>query len=352
MGEDKERTLDRREVLGKGARLLGGVAAAAAAPGLFLAELSSAEGAKRFRSEPGKLLRVMDPKAVADLPGRYLPDWKTAWTMLEQGLFRLTGKRDLAEAWREFVHPSDVVMLKINCLGMGGRSIYSSPQVVYAVARTLVKAGVAENNVIIQEYKGHHLRAAGYRPNRGSTGIRVMDRDDWDFRRTATAVGSERTRFMKALDSVTAVVNIPVIKDHGLAGVTCAMKNLSHGLVDSPSSFHDRNCNPYIADIVNAPILRDKLRLHVADATWVLYDRGPRGAGRKYLKKHDSLYLTTDPVALDAVAESVIGRARAEAGLPTLTRRGSPPKYIRTAARLGLGIADLDRISLAEERLG
>ncbi|MCH8316042.1 MAG: DUF362 domain-containing protein, partial [Planctomycetes bacterium] len=46
------------------------------------------------------------------------------------------------------------------------------------------------------------------------------------------------------------MVNVPVLKDHGSAGITGALKNLSHGLVNNVSRSHGtartNTCNVFI----------------------------------------------------------------------------------------------------------
>ena len=63
------------------------------------------------------------------------------------------------------------------------------------------------------------------------------------------AGGGPRDRLAGVLDQVTAIVNVPFLKTHNLAGMTCCLKNLSHALVKHPAQFHTGGCKE-VADIV------------------------------------------------------------------------------------------------------
>jgi len=58
--------------------------------------------------------------------------------------------------------------------------------------------------------------------------------------------------------------------------------------------------------------------------------------------------VSTDPVALDAVGADLVEKARAGFGLKSLSDEGRPPAYIQEAAQLGVGIADMQKITLKE----
>ena len=57
------------------------------------------------------------------------------------------------------------------------------------------------------------------------------------------------------------VINMPILKDHRMAGVTFAMKNM-YGVVDRPSTLHANNCNPGVADLNCIPVIRSQGALH------------------------------------------------------------------------------------------
>ena len=80
---------------------------------------------------------------------------------------------------------------------------------------------------------------------------------------------------------VNKIVLLPVLKDHGSAGVTGALKNMSHGLVNNVCRSHstpDTNvCNQFIPQVVSHPIIRKKCVLQIMDGIKGVYQGGPGG---------------------------------------------------------------------------
>ena len=58
--------------------------------------------------------------------------------------------------------------------------------------------------------------------------------------------------------------------------------------------------------------------------------------------------VSTDAVAVDAVAHRVIEERRRELKLPSLSEEGRAPEWLAVAARLGLGEALLERITVVD----
>jgi uncharacterized protein (DUF362 family) len=146
-----------------------------------------------------------------------------------------------------------------------------------------------------------------------------------------------------------------MVKDHSLAGITCALKNATLGSISNPEAFHEnprkeKTCDPMVPELYALAPVRPKFRLIVADALTVLIEGGPRGNPEGIRKLH-SVYAATDPVALDRIAWQALDALRKEAKLVPLAERPLGPQgpkgrpgHVGTAARLGLGIDDLARI--------
>ena len=122
------------------------------------------------------------------------------------------------------------------------------------------------------------------------------------------------------------VINLPILKDHGGAGITFAMKNM-FGVVDQPWTLHANHCDPGVADLNCIPAVRDKVWFTVGDAISSVYDGGP-GFRPERLWYPNALVVAEDRVAIDQTAWQIIEHKRAEAGMPTLEAVGRPPKYI------------------------
>jgi hypothetical protein len=88
------------------------------------------------------------------------------------GLTELTGEKTLANAWASLVSPSDVVGIKINCIG--APRISSSLASIQETIAGLKGAGVKENNIIVWDRSDRELARTGLAVNKGAEGVRVM----------------------------------------------------------------------------------------------------------------------------------------------------------------------------------
>ena len=68
---------------------------------------------------------------------------------------------------------------------------------------------------------------------------------------------------------VNKMVNLGVLKHHQSAGVTIALKNMSHGLVNNVARSHvsrsNNACGMFIPAVVELPVIRRKVVLNVID---------------------------------------------------------------------------------------
>jgi uncharacterized protein (DUF362 family) len=176
--------------------------------------------------------------------------------------------------------------------------------------------------------------------------VRVFGTNE-DFDERLVEWGPSASRFDRVLASeLTAVISCSHLKDHGLAGASLTMKNW-YGAVHNPNKLHDDGCAPYVPHLVACPLVHDKLRLNVLDGSVAQCHGGP-GRAPRWAWPYGGFLASTDPVAVDAVAREVLEARRKEAGLPALAAEGREPRYINEAARLGLGVADLQRIERVE----
>jgi len=141
---------------------------------------------------------------------------------------------------------------------------------------------------------------------------------------------------------------LPILKDHSMAGVTFAMKNM-YGVVQKPQELHAGGCNPSVADLNAIPTVREKVRFTIGDAMSSVYDGGP-GFRPERLWQPNALIVGEDRVAVDHTAWQMLDRKRVEMGMPTFEAAGRPPRYIATAADAAhkLGFDDPSRIHLHE----
>ena len=157
-----------------------------------------------------------------------------------------------------------------------------------------------------------------------------------------------QTKFVRPFTDATAVINIGLIKDHGICGFTGCLKNVTHGSTINPHDFHGHHASPQIANLYAQDIVRSRVRLHIIDGFKLIYDEGPLDVNKRRRVPHEAVYATTDPVAMDVIGWGVVEKWRKENSLPTLKAAEREPAYIRTAGDLGLGVFDKNRITMRE----
>jgi hypothetical protein len=94
-----------------------------------------------------------------------------------------------------------------------------------------------------------------------------------------------------------------------------------------------------MAELNSLPPIREKTRLIVCDALKPLADGGP-GMKPEFIWEYRSVIVSADPVALDYQGWQIIESRRKEIDRPPLAESGRRPKFITTAASLGLGTND------------
>jgi len=256
---------------------------------------------------------------------------------------RAAGEATPTAAMRRLFKPTDVVGIKVNCLG--GRGVSTRPEVALQLAAFLQAAGVPAERIYVWDRTDRELRAAGYVLS-SVKGVRVFGTDE-DFDLRLVEWGPSASRFDRVLAyELTALVSCSILKDHGLAGASLTMKNW-YGVIHNPNKLHDDNCAPFIPHLVACPMIHDKLRLNVVDGAIAQCHGGPARAPR-WAWPYGGFLASTDPVAVDAVAHEVLETRRKEVGLPPLRTEGREPAHIAGASKLGLGTADLARIEKAE----
>ncbi|GAK56077.1 hypothetical protein U27_03039 [Candidatus Vecturithrix granuli] len=301
-----------------------------------------------YAALPASLVITSIHRGLVDANERI--NFRTVRTVVDETLLALTNTRSIQDAWAAIfpkLQSSDVIGIKVNCIN---RRHSSHPEVVYAIAESLsASLHFNPNNLLIWDRTSSELMRAGYEMNTGKSGIRCLATSDgigYD-RHAPVEVGHGKTVHLSKILSqmCTYLINVPVLKDHGTAGLTLSLKN-HYGSIDRPGSCHGGGCDPYIANLNAAPLIREKTALIVCDAIFGIYQGGPMGAPQWIAHQ---ILAGTDPVALDTVGMGLIDVKRQEKGIASVSQRIS---YLHTASRLGIGTNNPDQITTIEQKLG
>jgi uncharacterized protein (DUF362 family) len=211
------------------------------------------------------------------------------------------------------------------------------PQTVAAVVRACLDAGAAEVAVIEYPSRGRgrfcldRCGIAGALAGLPRVAIQVLD-DGSEFRRVAIEGAAELTSvdIAGAVLDADVLINLPAAKAHATARVSFGLKN-AMGLIRDRRALHRMDLDLAIADLARV-IVPD---LTLLDATRALLDNGPAGPGATATPGR--IIAGRDRVAVDAV-----GLTTARFYGQELTPGQVP--HLAHAARIGLGMADLDQI--------
>jgi uncharacterized protein (DUF362 family) len=251
------------------------------------------------------------------------------------------------EAWRRVVNPGEVVGLKVNCLA--GRGISTRVALVEAVCERLQEAGVAAKRIVVWDRLNADLESAGFHPSTNPNRVRYMGNDVLGYESELQIHGDAGSLMCRTITQVCdAVINLPVLKDHGIVGVTMALKNM-FGAIHNPNKYHLNAGDPYVADVYMLAPIRKKMRLHLCDAIVAQYEGGPSFMPQ-WTWPFNGLLVSRDPVALDATGWRIIEQKRAERGMKPLKALRREPTYIARAAGAAyrLGVSDPARIERVE----
>jgi len=276
-------------------------------------------------------------------------DYDRVSSMVQTGICQVTGKLDLAEAWRSLVSPDDVVGLKINCLGRPG--FYNDHVLLRVLKEELVAVGVRSENIIAFDRYTGHLKGAGFTIGQQEDGSWLIATDgsgpgyDGAVAQEFPPHGKDTKEAAPCSKIVTQkiskMINIPILKNHGGAGVTLALKNIAFGIFNHTGSAHDNHCNPYIPYMCSHPVVRQKTVLHILDGLKGQYEGGPGGKAQ-FQWAQQSILMSPDPVALDFIGAGLINQARQQNGKSPISN--GHMSHIFTGAQIGLGHASAAEI--------
>ena len=174
-----------------------------------------------------------------------------------------------------------------------------------------------------------HLRLAAVKAG----GVMVTGNDKKAYRQVEIkgAKVMKQALVHPALLDADVVINVPVLKNHGGATMTCAMKNYM-GVVWDRRWMHKNSLEQSIADSV----LIRKPDLNVVDAYLVMTHGGPTGrSARSRRVKMNSLLASRDILAIDTAAAKLLGVTMPE-----------KRNYLEKAAELNLGESDLKKVRI------
>lgn len=326
---------------------------------------------------PGKVIEAVANNATAEDK----PNPAVISQMVENGITALTGKNPV-DSFALLFDPEDIIGIKVNPVGAG--LISTHLEVVDAIIAWLTAGGVPKKNIIIWDRFDYMLADAGFTPERypgiGIEGLQTMDeaaaagkkQDDsaWldssghhvsennfdlDCYYWADIEGPKDKAYLNQhvfngkysyfgkliTQRLTKIINVPVFKNTG-SGISMATKNIGYGVICNTNRLHQPLFFDVNTEVHAFPAIRDKLVLNITDGLRGQYDGGP-GPAAKFIYPYNRLFFATDPIALDMVCQNLLVAKRKAMQVPT-NEHPRYSEYLRYAERLGLGLADPQKI--------
>ena len=322
---------------------------------------------------PGRVIQISDSKAIV---GNHVSQ-PIVSNMIERGMKELTGETSLRSAWAKFIEPTDTVGIKIN--PSGAPACCSSPEIVREIISGVESVGVPSSNIVVWDRYAYEIDIGSYQ-SLLPPGIRIIGIEDgvgdvsgYDLNVFCEAnfFGEWETRSYMAnvaVQGVTKIINVPTTKDHSASGVTGCLKNLGYGAFNNVARSHRAPysfTNPLIGLMCSAEPLRSKSVLNIMDGMRLVWHGGPLTQVQDFIEQVGTIYVGTDPVAMDTVELQAIENKRRQKGAPSvwdhdpksITMNNEEffhdatknlffrqPGHIAAAGGLGLGVSDLQQV--------
>lgn len=239
-----------------------------------------------------------------------------------------------------FVRPGQTVIVKPNiCHAPAGVEYGTTthPAVVGALVAMALAAGARKVQVMDGPFASRPDEAyarSGIRDEVVAAGGEMVVMSAFAFGDTAIPAGRNIRSWSVYKPALEAdvLIDVPVAKHHGSAGLSLAMKNLMGLLEPNGRGLFHGKLHQNIADLTT--LFRPQLT--VVDAVRTLMAHGPTGGNLADVRQRNTVIASPDIVAADAYAATLFDKQPQDIG------------YIAIGADMGLGSADLKALRIQE----
>jgi uncharacterized protein (DUF362 family) len=187
----------------------------------------------------------------------------------------------------------------------------TNPELVAALVKRCLEAGATKVTVFDHTcdnwqkcYDNSGIAAAARK-----AGATVVPGNDESYYREVDIPGGvvlKKAKIHQALLESDAWINVPILKNHGGAKLSCAMKNYL-GIVWDRRIFHSSDLQQCIADICT---WEKRPTLNIVDAYRIMHQNGPQGKSAADVAVLKSLIASSDIVAVDAAALGMFNQVK------------------------------------------
>ena len=239
---------------------------------------------------------------------------------------------DALGGMERFVKKGAVVVVKPN-IGWDRtpeQAANTNPAVVAALVELCYKAGASRVNVfdVTCNDARRCYENSGIQKAAKDKGAQVYFPDNWNVVKAKFPYETPMQGWTLLRDAVVCdtFINVPILKHHGLTGLTLSMKNLM-GVCTGIRGLMHVDIGPKLVDLTD--FINPELT--VIDATRMLTNHGPSGGNLEDVVSLDKVFATIDPVLADTFACQMVKKDPMSVS------------YLKEAARRNFGLSDMTK---------
>lgn len=220
----------------------------------------------------------------------------------------------------------------------------TNPDLIAALVKKCLEAGASKVTVFdntCDQWQKCYTSSGIEKAAKAAGALVVPANDEKYFKEVSlpNGVKLKKAKIHEALVEADAWFNVPILKNHGGAKLSCAMKNYM-GIVWDRRFFHQNDLQQCIADICT---WQKKPVLNIVDAYRMMHQNGPQGKSAADVATIKSLLVSPNIVEIDTAALGLFNQVKkldiAAVG------------HIGNGAALKLGSTDLDKINIKRIKL-
>ncbi|GHT34137.1 hypothetical protein AGMMS49574_21080 [Bacteroidia bacterium] len=219
------------------------------------------------------------------------------------------------------------------------RAANTNPELISALVKRCLSAGASKVTVFdhtcddwVKCYKSSGIEEAV----KAAGGIVLPANDAKYYKKVSLPNGVKLKEALihEALIEADAWINVPILKNHGGAKFSCAMKN-TMGIVWDRQIFHSTDLQQTIADINT---WQKKPVLNIVDAYRMMHQNGPQGRSAADVQTIKSLLISPNIVAIDTAALGLFNQVK-KLDMAAIG-------HITSGEALKLGTTNLDKLNI------
>ena len=220
----------------------------------------------------------------------------------------------------------------------------TNPELITAIIKDCFKAGASEVGVFdhtCDEWKQCY-KTSGIQDAVEAAGAKMLFAHEESYYREVKIPNGKRLKTAKIHEAILDYdvwINVPILKTHGGAKMTIAMKN-HMGVVWDRRFWHSNDLQQCIADFAT---FSKKPTLNIVDAYRVMTQNGPRGKSLDDVQIAKALFVSTDQVAVDTAAVKFFSQFK------SMTINDA--SHIKIGGEMNAGITDIDKLNIERIRL-